>query len=78
MNVEAAKSSYGLIIAGANLGSIMGPTIATTKVSPPKNNKPDISANFASVRENIVHWNTTASTSQWLTALLMCVLFEKA
>lgn len=32
MNVEGAKSAYGLIIAGANLGSIMGPTIATTKV----------------------------------------------
>lgn len=32
MNVEGAKSAYGLIIAGANLGSIMGPTIAITKV----------------------------------------------
>lgn len=33
MNVETAKSAYGLIIAGANLGSIMGPTLAVTKVS---------------------------------------------
>ncbi|CAN0028996.1 unnamed protein product, partial [Laminaria digitata] len=31
MNVETAKSAYGLIIAGANLGSIMGPTLAVTK-----------------------------------------------
>ena len=32
VNVETAKSAYGLIIAGANLGSIMGPTLAVTKV----------------------------------------------
>lgn len=32
MDVEGAKSAYGLIIAGANLGSILGPTIAITKV----------------------------------------------
>ncbi|CAM9492176.1 unnamed protein product [Pylaiella littoralis] len=31
MNVETAKSAFGLIIAGANLGSILGPTIAVTK-----------------------------------------------
>ncbi|CAM9593200.1 unnamed protein product, partial [Discosporangium mesarthrocarpum] len=29
MNLETAKGAFGLIIAGANLGSIMGPTIAT-------------------------------------------------
>lgn len=33
VNVETAKSAFGLIIAGANLGSILGPTIAVTKVS---------------------------------------------
>lgn len=32
VNVETAKSAYGLIIAGANLGSITGPTIAITQV----------------------------------------------
>ncbi|CAN0371549.1 unnamed protein product, partial [Ectocarpus sp. 8 AP-2014] len=31
VNVETAKSAFGLIIAGANLGSIMGPTLAVTK-----------------------------------------------
>ena len=33
VNVETAKSAFGLIIAGANLGSIIGPTIAVTKVN---------------------------------------------
>lgn len=34
MNVEGAKSAYGLIIAGGNLGSILGPTLAATQVGP--------------------------------------------
>jgi len=32
INLEGAKSAYGLIIAGAQIGSIMGPTIATQAV----------------------------------------------
>ena len=32
VNVETAKSAFGLIIAGGNVGSIMGPTLAVTKV----------------------------------------------
>eukprot|EP00903_Cladosiphon_okamuranus_P017115 g15768.t1 len=31
VNVETAKSAFGLIIAGANLGSIIGPTVAVAK-----------------------------------------------
>mmetsp|Transcript_18422 Transcript_18422/g.25311 ORF Transcript_18422/g.25311 Transcript_18422/m.25311 type:complete len:525 (+) Transcript_18422:66-1640(+) len=33
IDLEGAKSAYGLIIAGAQIGSIMGPTIATQAVS---------------------------------------------
>lgn len=33
VNVETAKSAFGLIIAGGNLGSIIGPTMAVTKVN---------------------------------------------
>ena len=32
MNVDTAKSAFGLIFAGGNLGSVMGRTLAVTKV----------------------------------------------